>query len=122
MHCPRPAHDEHKSHHPDEWRHDHRKNGEVRKKISSRKLIAQKEECNGDPDDRSGDHVSHAEEKGIDQTFQVIGIRKKVVEVLQGEDTQVGRKGVVEEADEGIDEKDTEEGPDPGVAEQTADL
>ena len=56
--------------------------------------------------------VAYSEEEGIHQGFQVKGVGEKIVEVHQGEDTLIGCEGIVEEADEGIDQKDTEEGPD----------
>jgi len=111
IHCPSPAHDEHKPHDPDKRRHDHRDNGQIGKEISPREIIAQKKEGNGDANNRRGNDCGYPEEKGIHKGFEVKGVCEKIVEVHQCEDTLIGRKSIIEETDEGIDEKDTKEGP-----------
>ena len=88
----------------------------------ARLAVAQEKKCDGDAEDRSGDHGAHPEEEGIDETLKIEGIREKAVKVRQGEDPLVGGEGIIKETNQGIDQEKAEEGPDPSIAEQTANL
>ena len=66
--------------------------------------------------------VATPSRRELTRDFQVKGVGEKIVEVHQGEDTLIRCEGIVEEADQGIDQKDTKKGPDPDIAEQAADL
>ena len=66
--------------------------------------------------------VATPEEDRIDQGFQIIGIGEKVDEIAEGKDPFGGGEGIVEEADEGVDQKNAEEGPDGGIPQKAADF
>ena len=121
VHGPCPAHDEHESHDSHEGRHDHGDKGEIAEKPSSRKIVAQKKEGKGDPDDRSGHHRAQTEKDGIPEGLQIKGIRKKVIEILESESTRLRGDGIKKQANKRIDQENTEEGPDGGIAQETAD-
>ena len=103
-------------------RHDHGEDGQKGKKVPSWKIIAQEKKCNGDAEDRSSDHGPYSEKEGIQETLKIKRIRKKVVEVHQGENPLICCNGVVEEADQGIDQEKTKKGPDRRIADKATDL
>ena len=56
----------------------------------------------------------------LTRALKIKGIREKIVEIRQGEDPLIGGEGIVEEADQGIDQKKTKEGPDRCIAKKAA--
>ncbi|MCU0563163.1 MAG: hypothetical protein MUE48_04335 [Desulfobacterales bacterium] len=62
---PGPAEDEDEAHDPDQRRHDHRHDRQIREQPAARELVAQQQEGEGDADDRGGDDRSHPQQHGV---------------------------------------------------------
>ena len=112
------AHDEDESHDAHQGGHDHRDDRQIGEEPAAGKVVAEQEEGDGDADDRGGDHGGHAQDQGVQQGFEVEGVGEEILEVRDGEGPGLGGEAVVEEPDQGIDQKDDEKGPDGAVAQE----
>jgi hypothetical protein len=74
VHRPGPAQDEDKPHDPDQRRHDHRQDGEIRENPPPREFIAQQQEGKGDADDGGGDDRPHPQQQGVHQRLEVVAV------------------------------------------------
>jgi hypothetical protein len=105
VYCSGTAQDKDEPHDPNHGRHDHGDDREVRKKIPAREFISKQKKGDGDAQDRSCDHGPCAEEKRVHQTFEIEGVREKIIEVIQRENALIRREGIVKEPDERVDQK-----------------
>jgi len=62
------------------------------------------------------------EKKGIDQGFEVISVGKKIVEVVQRKASIGGCESVIKQADQRINQKYAEKGPDRPISQPAAEL
>src|SRR5208337_2350591 len=109
--------DEGEAHDANQGRHDHGDDGEIGKKPPAREIVTEQQKRDGDAEHRGGDHTSNAKYHGVVKRSQIEAIGEKLVIVPQGEDPVIGSETVVEQTGEGIDQKNNEEAPDAGVAE-----
>ncbi len=121
VHRAGPSQDEDEAHHPDQGRHDHGNDGEKGEEVSPRELVAQEQEGKGDTDERGGDDGGDSQQERIHQGLKIKGIGEEVVEIHQGEGFFIRGEGIIEEADERVDEEDRHKGPDGGVGGQPPD-
>ena len=112
VHRARPPQYEDEPEHAHERRQDHRQHREIAEEVTVGKLVADDEERDRDPDHRGRDDRGDSQHQRIPERAQVEAVGKKFLEIHERELPRFVGERVVEDARQGIEQKDDEKRPD----------